>query len=91
MAEETKPQGAQGAANPPPPEKKEGGPSALMREALGRYGIKPQHVAGSKDYGDRVVIVTKGGAKVSFTEGDEVAKLSDFQLTGAPAPKPKKK
>jgi hypothetical protein len=80
----------QSQQNPPAAEEVKG-PSKLMREALGRYGIKPQHVAGSKDYGDRVVIVTKGGAKVSFTEGDEVAKLSDFQLTGAPAPKPKKK
>lgn len=63
--------------------------SKLMGEAMGRYGIKPEHILASKDYGDYVVIVTRGGAKVSFTSGDEVKKLSPVELDGVPPPKPK--
>lgn len=64
------------------------GPSKLMSEAMGAYRIRPAHVLSSKDYGDHVVIVTKGGKKVSYAVGDKVRELTDVELTGMP---PKKK
>jgi len=65
------------------------GPSKLLREAMGKYGIADKHVLSSRDYGDHVVIVTKGGRKVSFAPGDKVRELTDIELTGNPPPKPK--
>lgn len=65
-------------------------PSPLMREGMSAYGIRAQHVLSSRDYGDHVVIVTKGGAKVSFALGDKVVELSRVQLDGVPPPQVKK-
>ena len=70
-------------------EKKEEGPSKLMAEAMKAYGIRQRHVLSSKDYGDHVVIVTKGGSKVSFADGDKVKELTQVELDGVPPPKPK--
>ena len=64
--------------------------SKLMTEAMGAYGIKQEHVLSSKEYKDHVVIVTKGGSKVSFAPGDKVEKLSQVALDGVPPPKAKK-
>lgn len=57
-------------------------PSALMSEAMEAYGIKPTHVLSSKDYGNHVVIVTRGGRKVTFARGDKVTKLAQVDLDG---------
>lgn len=73
-----------------PSDAKDKGPSAMMREAMNAYGISPAHVLSSRDYGNHVVIVTKGGAKVSFAPGDLVTKLTEIRLTGVPPPKPRK-
>lgn len=62
----------------------------LMSEAMGAYEIKPGHVLSSKEYKDHVVIVTHGGAKVSFAPGDKVKPLSKVDLDGVPPPKPGK-
>ena len=64
--------------------------SKLMSGAMGAYGIKPEHVLSSKEYKDHVVIVTKGGSKVSFAPDDKVEKLTQVELDGIPPPKPKK-
>jgi hypothetical protein len=58
----------------------------LMAEAMEAYGIKPEHVFHQRWSADRkyVVIVTKGGKKVTYTAGDQVRKLSDVELSGAP-------
>lgn len=63
--------------------------SKLMSDAMGAYNIKLEHVASSKDYKDHVVIVTKGGRKVSFAPGDKVKPLSPVDLDGVARPKPK--
>jgi hypothetical protein len=73
-----------------PEPKKDEEPSKLMLEAQRAYGIRDQHVLASKEYKDHVVIVTRGGSKVSFAPGDVVKKLDDAQLHGQPKPKPKK-
>ena len=64
--------------------------SKLMSEAKAAYGIKPEHVLSEKEYKDHVVIVTRGGRKISFAPGDKVEKLSQVDLDGVAPPKPKK-
>lgn len=56
--------------------------SKLMSEAMAGYGLKPEHVLSSKEYKDHVVIVTKGGRKVSFAPNDKVEKLSQVEMDG---------
>lgn len=68
----------------------EGKPSELMSEAMAAYGIRKAHLLASRDYRDHVVIVTKGGSKVSFAPGDKVQPLSKIELDGVPPPKAKK-
>ena len=79
MAEQNQPQG-------PAPRK----PANLTEEAMAAYGIESKHVLSSKDYKNHVVIVTKGGSKVSFAPGDKVAPLSQIDLDGVAPTKPKK-
>lgn len=62
--------------------------SALMTEAKRAYGIKPEHVHSQRDEGKYVVIVTKGGKKVSYAAGDTVKKLTQVQLDGVAPAKP---
>lgn len=83
---------------------KPSGVSGLTSEAMQAFGIRLDHILASKDYGNKVVIVTKGGSKVIFERGDKVLKLSEanraepgdkiqltkVQLDGVPPPKPKK-
>jgi hypothetical protein len=64
-----------------------GGPSRLMREAMEAYGIAPEFILDSKDYGNRVVIVTKAGFKAKFEKGDKVKKLKRVQLDPVPPEK----
>lgn len=56
--------------------------SKLFKEAMEAYGIRPEHVMASRDYGNHVVIVTKGGKRVSFAFGDHVNKLRQAELDG---------
>lgn len=56
--------------------------SPLLKEAMEAYGIKPSHVLASREYGDHVVIVTKGGRRASFARGDHVQKLRQAELDG---------
>jgi len=82
MAEETQ------VMNPPAqPEKK--GMSKLMREAMDAFRLRMEHVLASKDYDDHVVIVTKGGKKLSFAPGDKVKELAEVDKHGLPAKKKK--
>ena len=69
----------------PAPDKK--GPSRLMREAMDAFKLRMDHVLASRDYDDHVVIVTKGGKKLSFAPGDKVKELAEVDKHGLPAKK----
>ena len=65
-----------------------------VEKALKAYGIGKNFVMGAKVYDDgRVVVVTHGGAKVTWREGVPVEKedrLDFTQITGLPL-KPRKR
>lgn len=65
------------------------GPSKLMRAAMDAFGLRPGHILDSRDYDDHVVIVTKGGKKLSFAPGDKVKELAEVDKHGLPAKKKK--
>lgn len=64
----------------------------LIGEACEAFGIHPSHVLSSGiDDSGAVVIITHGGKKVRWYEGQEVAPLSEIEITGInPAAKRKK-
>jgi hypothetical protein len=64
----------------------------LIAAACDAYGIGKKFVAGSRydEQTSEAVIVTNGGTKVRFKDGDEVTKLDIISITGInPAPKKK--
>lgn len=66
----------------------------LIAKACDKYGIKEDFVFASgiqdKDGTPEAVIVTNGGKKVRYADGDEVLPLSDVQITGVSPNKPRK-
>lgn len=56
----------------------------LIAEAVDAYGIADEFVfaAGIDKETGHAVIVTNGGAKVKYAEGDEVEPLTQIQITG---------
>jgi hypothetical protein len=64
----------------------------LIAAALDAFNIDPKFVAGSRydEVTGEAVIVTNGGTKVRFKDGDKPEKLSTVAITGInPAPKKK--
>ena len=64
----------------------------LIAAACDAYGIGKKFIAGSRydEATNEAVIVTNGGTKVRFKDGDKPEKLSDLAVTGVnPAPKKK--
>jgi hypothetical protein len=64
----------------------------IIAMALAAFGIDPKFVAGSRydEVTEEAIIVTVGGKKVRFKDGDKVEKLSQIEITGInPAPKRK--
>lgn len=65
----------------------------LIAAACKMFGIGQKFVVGSRydDQTAEAIIVTAGGKKVRFKDGDEVEKLSQLEITGinpSPARKP---
>ena len=64
----------------------------LMDKACKSYGIDKKHILSSRVYPDQsIVIVTVGGAKVTYRDGMEVTPLSPERVDGIsrkPAKKP---
>ena len=60
------------------------GRATLMAAALAAYDIDPQYVLASKFYPEtgEMVIVTDGGSKVRYREGDHPQPLSSIAVTG---------
>jgi hypothetical protein len=55
----------------------------LIKEACTAYGIAPEHVFASNTGADGVaVIVTNGGTRVRYAEGDKVKPLDAIAITG---------
>lgn len=55
---------------------------ALIDEACKAYGIAPEYVFSSRIDTDFVVLLTNGGTRVSYKEGDKVEPLDDIAITG---------
>lgn len=58
--------------------------AALLEEALEAYGVEREYVFSSRvDLASgTVVILTNGGARVQYKQGDKVAKLDPIRVTG---------
>ena len=56
----------------------------LIAMALAAYGIGKQYVLGScyDELAKEAIIVTNGGSKVRYTEGQVVEKLREIAVTG---------
>ena len=56
----------------------------LIAMALAAFGIAAKYVAGSRydEQTKEAIIVTNGGSKVRFKDGDKVEPLTDIQITG---------
>jgi len=56
----------------------------LIAAGCAAYGIDKKHVIGSRydDAAKEAVIVTVGGSKVRFKDGDKVVPLSEIAITG---------
>jgi hypothetical protein len=64
----------------------------LIADACDAYGINPKFVTGTRldEVTGEVIIVTNGGKKVRYKDGDKPEKLSQLDVTGInPAPKRK--
>jgi len=63
----------------------------LINAALKAFGIDKQYVLGSRIDGEtgEAVIVTVGGAKVRYSEGDDVTPLTPVRITGISPKKPR--
>jgi hypothetical protein len=56
----------------------------LIDKACSAYGVDKKYLLGSRYYAetDEAVIVTNGGRKVRYKEGDKVEQLSHTEVTG---------
>jgi hypothetical protein len=54
----------------------------LVKKACKAYGIEDKYVVGSAVRNGTVTIVTNGGAKVTWKEGDEVGLLDPIRVDG---------
>lgn len=63
----------------------------LLSAACKAYGIAPKFVLAWEYYPDekRVCVVTVGGAKVEYWQGNEVEKLDPVRVDGVPRKKPR--
>jgi len=63
--------------------------SKLIREACGAYGIPSGYVLIAKEEGGVATIVTKGGKRVRYTEGQKVERRLTPGECGVPLPRKK--
>ena len=76
--------------NGPEETKKNNGDDKLLKAACKAYGIKDEHILASSVKTDgEVVIVTHGGVKVRWREGDKVEPLDPVRVDGIVRKKPK--
>lgn len=58
------------------------GGKGLLARACEAYGVAEQYVLSSKVHNGEVTIVTHGGVKVRWREGDKVEPLHPVRVTG---------
>jgi len=64
--------------------------SDLVKEACEALGIPKEYVFAAKVYDDRVVVVTLGGHKGTYTPGKKTDRLPEYKVTGKGSPPPEK-
>ncbi|MCE5212984.1 MAG: hypothetical protein LLG40_15690 [Deltaproteobacteria bacterium] len=61
----------------------------LIAMALAAFGISRKFVMASRydEATETAIILTNGGTRVSFKDGDKVEKLDEISITGIPKPR----